>query len=187
MDAEIRCAFCEQPRPPAQLRREYELDICDPCGGGWCEAALRERGHTLSSREWTTHVRSHAGSYDLHHMSIDACPRDTIDVSAIFTRERIYHKLIKMVRRELEVGDRLFDDFVYIDTRDRTRAHSLLKHAGAQTALMHLVGHCDSVELRRGALQVRHASSEAIYAADVMLATCAFLVHLERSSRESQS
>lgn len=187
MDDSLRCAFCEQTRPRAQLRREFELDFCDHCGGGWCEAALRERGHTLSSREWTTRVRSHRDDYELHHMSIDGSPRDTLDLTATFVRERVYHKLVKLVRKEVEVGDRLFDDYVYIDTRDRPRAQALLRRTGVQAALMDLVGRFDLVELRRGSLQIRHAASETVHAADAMLAACALLVHLEQIAQEDQS
>lgn len=187
MDPSTRCAFCEQPTPRAQLRREFELDFCEPCGSGWCEAALRGRGHELSSREWTTRVRSQYADYDLHHMSIDGSPRDTLDVTAGFTRERAYHKLVKLVRREIEVGDRLFDDFVYIDTRERARALALLRRTGVQAALMDLVGRFDMVELRRGALRIRHAGKEAVFAAEAMLAACALLVHLEQAAHESQT
>lgn len=187
MDPSTRCAFCEHPQAPAQLRREFELDMCDRCASGWAESALRARGHAISSREWTTRVRSHQSSYTVHHMSIDAQSPAPLDVTASFTREQALHKLLKLFRREVEVGDALFDDFVYVRTRDRPNTAVLLRDTGVQAALIDLVGRVDAVHLRRGALQVRHAATEAVYAADTMLATCALLVHLDRASSSTQS
>ncbi len=180
MDTPVRCAFCDELHPTKQLRREFELDFCERCAGGGAEAALRSRGHHITSREWTTRVRSQNSTYTLYHMSIDALPPQVLDVSATFTREHALHRLLKLFRREVEVGDALFDDFVYIRTPDPQQARALVGSTGVQSTLIDLVGRYETIGLQRGALQVRHFSTQELFAADAMLAACALLVHLER-------
>lgn len=180
MDPSTRCAFCDEPQAPAQLRREFELDFCERCAVGQAESALRARGHSLISREWTTRVSSNNSSHTIYHMAIDARPPAPIEVTVRFTREHALHRLIKLFRHEVEVGDRLFDDFVYVKTRERPQALSLLRSSGVQSTLIDLVGRYDSIDLARGAVQIRHAATEQVLAADAMLAACALLVHLDR-------
>lgn len=165
---------------PAQLRREFELDICEPCARGGADAALRARGHHVVGRQWETRVQTQRSSYTLHHMAIDGRPPAPLDVTASFTREKALHRLIKLFRREIEVGDALFDDFVYIRTRSRQRAYDLVSSSGVQSTLIDLVGRYDTIGIVQGAVQVRHVATAEVFAADAMLASCALLVHLER-------
>lgn len=180
MDPSTRCAFCGEPQAPAQLRREFELDFCEGCASGRAESKLRARGHSLITREWTTRVRTNNSSHTIHHMSIDARPPAPIEVTVRFTREHALHRLLKLFRHEVEVGDPLFDDFVYVKTRERPQAQALLRSSGVQSTLIDLVGRYDSIDLARGSVQIRHAATEQVLAADAMLAACALLVHLER-------
>lgn len=180
MDPSTRCAFCGEPQAPAQLRREFELDFCERCAVGQAESALRARGHSLISREWTTRVRTNNSSHTIHHMSIDARPPEPLEVTVRFTREHALHRLVKLFRHEVEVGDPLFDDFVYVKTRERPQAQALLRSSGVQSTLIDLVGRYDSIDLARGSVQIRHAATEQVLAADAMLAACALLVHIDR-------
>lgn len=183
MAADRPCAFCELVLPAAQLRDAFGLEFCDACAVGLAEDALRTRGHAIVTRTWTTRVRTHDDAYVVHHLALDASPRDLLEISVSFTRERWSHKLLKLIKQELQVGDRLFDDLVYIDTREKPRVLALLHQPGTQAALIDLVARFDLIELRRGELRIRHASSEPIDLNDGIVSACALLVHLERIGR----
>lgn len=177
------CAFCELPHGSHLLRRDYELDFCDRCAEGHAEVALRERGHTIVTREWQTRERVGDQHYTFHHFSITARPRVSLAFRASFARESTLDRMIKVFRRELQVGDPMFDDFIYISTRDRAQVTSLLDSTGAQSTLMDLVSRFNSVFFDGGAFEVRERGTDPISPdAPAMLSVAAMLVHLERAA-----
>lgn len=178
------CAFCELPHGSHLLRRDYELDFCDRCAEGRAEVALRERGHTIVTRKWQTQERAgNNNHYTVYHYSITARPRVSLSFRASFARESTLDRMIKVFRRELQVGDPMFDDFIYISTRDRAQVTSLLDSTGAQSTLMDLVSRFNSVFFDGGAFEVRERGTEPIGPdATAMLSVAAMLVHLERAA-----
>ena len=177
------CAFCELPHGSDLLRRDYEFDFCERCADGRAEVALRERGHTIVTREWQTRERVGNEHYTFYHYSITARPRVSLSFRASFARESTLDRMIKVFRRELQVGDPLFDDFIYISTRDRAQVTTLLDSTGAQSTLMDLVSRFNSVFFDGGAFEVRERGTEAISPdAPAMLSVAAMLVHLERAA-----
>lgn len=177
------CAFCELPHGSDLLRRDYELDFCERCADGHAEVALRERGHTIVSREWQTRERIGSEFYTFYHFSITARPRVSLSFRASFARESTLDRMIKVFRRDLKVGDPLFDDFIYISTRDRAQVTAMLDSTGAQSTLMDLVSRFNSVFFDGGAFEVRERGTEPISPdAPAMLSVAAMLVHLERTA-----
>lgn len=176
------CAFCQRTHPRDHLRRDHELDICDPCACGHAEAALRERGHSIDTRRWETTVRTRHGTETVYHFELTAHAPGDFAATATFTRENFLHKLVKLFKKELQVGDPLFDDFVFIRTEDRIQVSTLLQGSGAQSTLMSLVSTFDSVKFFDGFFTLYKRTS-GHYSVDneAMLATCALLVHIERS------
>lgn len=178
------CAFCELPHDRALLRREFELDICEPCAAGRAEVVLRDRGCTILTREWQTHERAGSHTFTIYHYAITARPRVTLPIRASFTRESTLDRRIKVFRSEPQVADPLFDDFVYAGARDRAQVTALLDDAGAQEAVMELVSRFDGVFFDGGGLEVRERSGDAPISPDpaAMLSVCAMLIHLERAA-----
>lgn len=178
----LPCAFCELPHPRTRLRRDHELDICDHCAHGGAQAAMLARGNSLTVREWTSNVRGpNGGQYTIHHLAVTARPAAECPVSADFSREGVLDKLRKLFRREIQVGDPLFDDFVFIKTEDRHETEALLRHSGAQSTLMDLVSRFDRVTLAHGVVELNRQSTQEIeFGLDGALAVCALLVHIER-------
>ena len=127
-------------------------------------------------------IRDRNGSqYTVHHLSVAARPRAEFSVTADFSREGMLDKLRKLVRREIQVGDPLFDDFVFIKTGDRHETEALLHHSGAQSTLMELVSRFDRVTLDHGVVELKKQSINPIeFGIDGALAVCALLVHIER-------
>lgn len=124
------CAFCRLPHERTRLRRDYELDICDPCAHGNAPVALRERGHTIDTRTWSVTHESKDGLDTVHHLELIAHAPGDFAFTATFTRENFLDRLSKLFRKELEVGDPLFDDFVFIRTEDRAPTAALLQSSG---------------------------------------------------------
>lgn len=178
----LPCAFCETPLPRKQLSRDHELDICDHCARGGVKAAMLAGGRTLTVRQWTSTVRSPTGSqYIVCHLGVTARPRTEFTVTADFSREGFVDKLRKLLRREIQVGDPLFDDFVFIKTEDRRETEALLHQPGAQSTLMELVSRFDRVRLAGGLVELHKQSMQEIEIGDDdVLAVCALLVHIER-------
>lgn len=177
------CAFCDRPHARADLRREYELDICEPCACGGAEVVLRDRGHTIVTREWQTRERVGQGSVVIHHYAITARPPRTIPLRASFSRESTLDRLIKTFRSEADAGAPMFDDFVYLNSRDRAQVTALLDHSGAQATLIDLVSRFTGVFFDGGGLEVRERGDVPISPdPPAMLAVCAMLIHLERAA-----
>jgi hypothetical protein len=182
MTEETRCAFCEHSWPASKLRREYELDFCDTCAVDTEGVIAARRGHgdAISVREWTTEVHTGKRTQTFYHVSVHGTPGARIPATATFTREGMWEKLKKLFNKEVQIGDPLFDDFIYIGTGDRAATHALLQDSGVQSVLMDLVGNHERVSFAHGAVEVYHQSTEPVYAAGALLPVCALFVHSER-------
>ena len=174
-----------------QLRREYELDICEPCAVDTdpVVASRRALGDRISTREWTTRIRTGNQTHTFYHMAVDVVPHAPIQATATFTREGMWTKLKKLFFREVEVGDPMFDDFVHVGTRDAEATLVLLGHSGVQSVLMGLLADHERVTFNEGAFEVYHQSTEEVYPGTALLAVCALLVHIDQiqGSRTLQS
>jgi len=176
----LPCAFCEAPHPRAQLRRDHELDICDRCALGGAQAMMAWRGHTITKREWTTTVQSQRSTYTIYHLAITGQAPSGFCVTADFSREGMLTKLRKLFQREVQVGDPLFDDFVYINTRDREDTEALLRRSGAQSTLMDLLCRFDRVTFVNGTFELYKKDTGPIgFGDEGALAVCALLAHIE--------
>ena len=176
----LPCAFCEVPHAREHLRRDHELDICDRCAHGGAQEALSARGHTLEVREWTTTYRHKGSTYTRYHLAVTGRAAAGFTVTADFSREGFLDRLRKLFQREIQVGDPLFDDFVFVNTDDRPEVEALLRHSGAQSTLMDLVGRFDRVAFSHGAFELHQQANHPLdFGADGALAVCALLVHIE--------
>ncbi|HEY8379418.1 MAG TPA: hypothetical protein VIK91_23160 [Nannocystis sp.] len=177
----VECAFCQLSFERRRLRRDHELDFCDPCACGHALQALRERGHIIERRTWETTHRSQNRTVVVHHLEITAQAPGDFVVTATFTRENFLHKLVKLFHKEIEVGDPIFDDLVFIRTDERAQTLALLQNTGVQSALLTLVGDFEHVKFLDGAVVLYKQSRDEVgVGADVTLAIAALLVHLER-------
>ena len=138
------------------------------------------RGHTINMREWTTQVHSQRGSsHTIFHLAIHG-HAPGFSVTADFSREGMLAKLRKLFQREIQVGDPIFDDFVYISTRQREDTEALLRRSGAQSTLMDLLCRFDRVSFNNGTFELYKQDTNPIAFGDEgALAVCALLAHIE--------
>jgi hypothetical protein len=120
----MACVLCEG----AASRREFGFDWCDACARQDPFPALVAKGHAV---EWKTALgRFEAG------LGVAGAPEA---FELVCTPERLLHAAVKWVVREVEVGDPLFDDAVFVRTSDAERARAVLTE-GMQSALLALLG-----------------------------------------------
>ncbi len=132
-----RCDLCRDPLGSSSALRCAELDLCPSCfDGSNIDQSLRasrgfllehERGEQLTDR-----------GLDEYYKAVGTLPMGT-GVTVAFGREDLAHKVTKLFRRELQVGDPLFDDHVFVDAMVTPRLESLMATAGFQSAVMDLL------------------------------------------------
>ena len=115
-----------------------------------------------------------------YHLAVTGRAAAGFTVTADFSREGFLDRLRKLFQREIQVGDPLFDDFVFVNTDDRPEVEALLRHSGAQSTLMDLVSRFDRVAFSHGAFELHQQANHPLdFGADGALAVCALLVHIE--------
>ncbi len=142
------CYLCGTQDAGSGLSRLAGFDVCDGCLRGDLSARLRSCGISVEgdAREVTDQVRSSSGygSADIrtfYEIRISGtCPAET-EVGLVLGRETVGGKLLKLFKREIQVGDPLFDDAILVRCRgDEQAARDLLADDNVQSAIMELVG-----------------------------------------------
>jgi hypothetical protein len=82
-----------------------------------------------------------------------ALPRDT-GVQATFSKEGIGAKVAKIFKKELQTGDRAFDDAVFIKTATTEATEKLLKSARVREIIALSVSTAGPVEIDHGRVHV---------------------------------
>lgn len=179
------CAFCDNEVPTGKMRRQYELDFCERCALDVDSVIMLRRaaGDAVQVRQWTTNVWNGNRNVTFHHFEVSGVPRARIPVRASFTREGAWEKLKKLFIREVQIGDPMFDEFIYVGTDDREATHAFLQHSGVQAVLMDLVSGHKRVTFQYGAITVHEEGPEEVDPSGALLPICAMLVHAERMAQ----
>lgn len=182
------CAFCDNEVPTDELRRQYELDFCERCALDVDSVITLRRaaGDAVQVRQWTTTAWTGRRDVTFYHFEVSGVPRVRIPVRASFTREGAWERLKKLLIKEVQIGDPMFDEFIYVGTDDRKETHAFLQHSGVQSVLMDLVSGYKRVSFEYGAITVHEEGTEEVDVNGALLTVCAMLVHAERMAR-SQS
>lgn len=88
------------------------------------------------------------GSKSTKEFAVHTCvlPRAPA-VQASFSREGVLKKLIKVFKKELQVGDKTFDDVVYVSTDTPDATAALLRSNDIQTTILLAVTDGGSIEI----------------------------------------
>lgn len=136
-----RCGLCRSPLEVTGDRRIAGLDLCERCWGGDLEDRLEARSFRFVLRRWTETI-----STDHHGRPIEKyfhevyCTLDrSICFRASFSREGLGSKVRKLFSSELQAGDALFDDSVFVETSDHEIVKKLLSSSGFQSAVMEVI------------------------------------------------
>lgn len=82
-------------------------------------------------------------------------------VQARFSAEGIGDKIVKIFKKEIQVGDKTFDDAVYISTSTPAETEALLQSQDVQTTILACVTTGGSIEIKDRTVTFRASGSDA--------------------------
>jgi hypothetical protein len=81
-------------------------------------------------------------------------------VQVSFAPEKVRHKLIKVFKKELQLGDAEFDTAVYIDTDEEARVAAFLEAESTRALVLDIVGGGGQIAIGDARIQVVFAGSD---------------------------
>ncbi|HCH65558.1 MAG TPA: hypothetical protein DFR83_22335, partial [Deltaproteobacteria bacterium] len=151
----MQCEFCGEPSLTGRYDRVAGLDVCATCRSTGVLKHLRARGYEAAARNWTT--RDPETNNRTFHVQTDITLPVDSGLTLRCVKERWYHHISRLFRSELEVGDPIFDDHIYVAEGTSAAVADLLSHEGIQSAIL-LVGAGGSFVLE-GPTLVAHSQS----------------------------
>lgn len=175
------CALCGRTR---ELTSRYGLEICGECDAGNFDAGLAEPwGATLTVQDQQEIDPKHYESALLHRLSVDVNLSAPSPCAMRLVPEHGGHKLVKLFKNELQVGDKAFDDAVYIADEHREATREFLGKPGVREAVLVLLREeLARLELRPGVVhyQARHRGTFDPAAEGLLTALVCIAKHLEQ-------
>ena len=145
------CQLCQIPGADSE-HRIAGLDLCVECFRGDLRDAMRGRGFELHQREWRGHGERDEGP-DAHNTEVTAVSTHVPGINAVFTKERFGVRLSKFFGKhadELQTGDEVFDDSIFVETSTPLKTQRMLEHEGIQLVISDAVASFG--EIRFGAV-----------------------------------
>jgi hypothetical protein len=134
------CHLCGGPFAHGGANRSFGLDLCEHCFEGDVFSRLAHRGFEFKERHRTeTRYRGtdRRQAVTVYIMELYGSVPHRINLAATFSRETFGNKIVKLFKREIQVGDPLFDDMVYVsETKNERAVAELLRPDGMQSAIM---------------------------------------------------
>jgi hypothetical protein len=167
------CGLCDGPLAMEGGREIARVTLCGDCQAGEFGGRLVHRGLRLGVLSKAYHASGgHSGGRT--RVVSGAIPYD-LEVTAEFSAEDGFTRFTKWFSKELQVGDKRFDDALYIGTDARESLARLLRHEGLREAILHAVDSTGS-PLRLTGSQVASmatpSSRETVARAQLALALC---------------
>ena len=137
-DESPRCDLCREALIKA-ANRTCGLDLCDPCYTSSLRQRLAPRGFVIELEKWVSKSNSDDG-VSTHHTRVTGTVRSSIQPRAAFTREALGTRIKRFFGRgDLEVGDSLFDDNIWVDTDTEEQTRAMLAEVGLQDVIFEAV------------------------------------------------
>jgi len=171
------CALCGAGLTGDTTHRVATLDLCAVCGLGDPAPKLAERGIEMASRSWSEVHGSGNTRHTVMLAEVVGRVSQPLSYAVTFSRETLTHRITKLFRSELQAGDPLFDDAIWVETRDEAAVSELLPIEAFQTAVMELVGECAPVVIENGTLRVTTSASSTLNELP-LLAPAAIILHV---------
>lgn len=130
------CGLCGEPLTRGGARL-CSLDLCDNCFHGDPSCRLLKRGFEISFKRFRRVGRdSRIGGSTEHHLVMRGRLWRDFGVSASFVREDFTSRLGKLFSKEIQVGDPLFDDLVYVKGSTDPKLAALLREPEVQGVIL---------------------------------------------------
>jgi len=175
----MKCDLCNT-QIPDDHPTVCGLDLCHDCYNADLTNRAKSWGWSLSVNLYDRTLYDRAGEKTVHHAELDASITPATGPMKIsFEREGLKSDIAKVLVREIQVGDPLFDKAIWIRTKTREPAEEFLKQEGVQTAIMGL-GVGGKLEIDGGTV-VAHAMDDfGIDYQRYLLEAVALLYYLHR-------
>jgi hypothetical protein len=142
--AEPTCGLCQEALSSGG-ERCCGLDMCVACYSGDLRERLRDRGFAIEVETWVSQSSSD-DDVDTHHTRVKGSVRTSIQANATFTREQRGDRILRFFgRKELQAGDPLFDDTVWVETETEDQTRRLLAETGLQDVILEAISEFGSV------------------------------------------
>ena len=138
MNDSSRCELCGQVLPGG-ADRCCGLDLCPPCLAGEVEARVAGRGFVFTTERWVVQSRDDNRG-DMHHTRVTGTVATSLRPQARFTRETTGDRVRRFFgRHELQAGDRLFDQSIWVETSTPDATAALLGVVGVHDVILEAV------------------------------------------------
>lgn len=138
-----------------------EIDAKDPIGSLERAGIAHKKTDTPSSSSFAINGIPLGGSTTVGERHAFTLPAES-KVEAVFSPEKLGKKIVKIFKKELQVGDAGFDDVVYIDTSDKDVAAKFLEVEGRRDIILGFVAEGGRVALDKSkvAFEVKGGATE---------------------------
>lgn len=167
------CDLCGRSVRRLNLERLCNLDVCSKCSRGELSRKLNARGWKTNLKSWEVQAQG-----VIHFIEVTSTREERdVPIRASFRPEGITQKAIKLFKREIQVGDRKFDDAIYISTDTPEMTAALLESEGVKGAIMELASAGGLLRIADNTVHFSEQSKVKIQASTVHLRICV-LLHL---------
>lgn len=165
--------------------RLAELNWCESCFlGDPCSQMKTHRGLLLQCRAWSESRGTGTSRRTVYCLELNgSTPQKSAGLDIKFSREHIGHKIIKLFAKEIQVGDPLFDDNIYIATPTERAAKSFVSTSGIQSAVMEMVSSGGWLRILDNTFSLQMCESDPIEETEVTRSGAALLHYLDRFLR----
>lgn len=171
-----RCMLCDTDGANDRL---CGCDVCATCRDGGLHDVYARWGLTARERSWTGAIRQRE-SDAIHHLEVSLRQPALLDARARFRQEGAVDRVLGWLwRSEPQVGDPLFDRFVYVGWASGADLARLLADPAIQSAVLEIVS-IGRLRLAPGSLVAHCWSSEPLFSPQVAVPLALLAVRIEQ-------
>ena len=180
----MQCALCHQSVDKAEMKAIASLNVCDACvRATYLPGRLTKKGLHLGYSYRTDAGVIEIGDEELldntlRKISALAEAPHPSGIDATLQREGIGAKLKKIVEKEIQVGNKAFDDAVWIRTSTNEETAAFLALSGVQAAVLELIDMNGVISIKQDKIHVEATNKGPIEVQMFVLHTAALLHYL---------
>ena len=166
----MQCELCKGETVKENIFRYAALNICKLCDSNIeiYKRLKKSRKFNIIEDSKTYHLQSGIIVVWTIKYKIDF----DINMKMVLKKEGIVSAVHKIFKNELEIGDHIFDDAIWIRGNPEEQVKNFLNHEGMQTVILELVGNGGILKIDRDYLEYYIESGSSNRSLN-----CAILVH----------
>lgn len=185
----MQCQLCQQEMGSGQSREMAGVTICASCNSDEFEP-MRVTGRGMHVGFWSRSTDGSVSSrlreiaQDVHYtMTILVEVPHPSDIHVRMQYEGFNAKLHKLFAHEIQIGNKTFDDLVWIKTNSPETTRAFLSLGSVQSAISELIEMKAEIEIDEARVYVKAVSSGKMIPKDFVLYTTVLGHHLNEFSK----